>query len=177
MKLSALAPIAAPILTFALIAAPAHAAPTDPATLDFAVAQFTGVPLGQPGGAAQPVDRRLRLAACANPLSLGWYAGRRDTVLVQCPDMGGWRLFVPVMQLASKADAVLRGEGVTIAVGGPGFSVSQPGEALEGGAVGAWIRVKTAGAGPGAQPMRARVVRPGLVRVDLGDGEGGSDLP
>lgn len=170
-------------LLLAPLAAPAYAAPTDPGALDFAVAQFTGVPLGQPGGAAQPVDRRLRLAACANPLSLGWYAGRRDTVLVQCPDIGGWRLFVPVLQVAAKGDAVLRGEAVTIAVGGPGFSVSQPGEAMENGAVGTWIRVKTTTAG--AQPLRARIVRPGLVRVDLGDGDPGegpaadlgSDLP
>ena len=164
-----------PPLLLALIAVPAHAASNDPAALDFAVAQFTGVPLGQPGGAAQPVDRRLRLAACTNPLSLGWYAGRRDTVLVQCPDMGGWRLFVPVLQAAAKGDAVLRGEAVTIAVSGSGFTVSQPGEALEGGAIGAWIRVRTASAG--AQPLRARIVRPGLVRVDLGEGEDGSDLP
>ena len=161
-------------LLLTLLAAPAYAAPTDPGALDFAVAQFTGVPLGQPGGAAQPVDRRLRLAACANPLSLGWYAGRRDTVLVQCPDIGGWRLFVPVLQVAAKGDAVLRGEAVTIAVGGPGFSVSQPGEAMENGAVGTWIRVKTTTAG--AQPLRARIVRPGLVRVDLGDGDPGGDL-
>ena len=162
----------------ALIAAPApvpvQAAPADPGGLDFAVAQFTGVPLGQPGGAAQPVDRRLRLAACANPLSLSWYAGRRDTVLVQCPDIGGWRVFVPLLQVAAKGDAVLRGEAVTIAVGGPGFSVSQPGEAMENGAVGTWIRVKTTTAG--AQPLRARIVRPGLVRVDLGAGDPGADL-
>lgn len=138
--------------------------------IDFAVAQFTGVPLGQPGGAMQPVDRRLALAPCANPLSLNWYAGRRDTVLVQCPDIGGWRLFVPVLQAAAGEVAVLRGEAVTVAVEGPGFAVSQPGESLDSGAVGTWIRVKTANAS--AQPLRAQVVRPGLVRVNVG-----TDLP
>lgn len=158
----------APLLLAA--AAPAF---TDPAALDTAVAEFTGASVGAPGGAAQGVDRRLKLAPCHNPPSLAWYAGRRDTVLVQCPDSGGWRLFVPVLQSAGTAAqpaAVLRGESVTIQLAGPGFAVTQTGQALEGGAPGAWIRVKTsAGA---AEPLRARIVRPGLVRVDLG-----SDLP
>ena len=151
-----------------LAPAAAQAAPfADPAAIDAAVARFTGAPLGTTGGAAQPVDRRLRLQACANPLSIGWYGSRRDTVLVQCPDVGSWRLFVPLLINAGPAEApaVLRGEGVTIAVTGPGFSVSQPGEALDGGTVGAWIRVKSTAAG--SQPMRARIVRPGLVEVQL----------
>ena len=164
MKLTALA-------SFLLVAASAaQAAPfADPAAIDVAVAQFTGAPMGQTGGAAQPVDRRLRLSPCANPLSIGWYGGRRDTVLVQCPDIGSWRLFVPLLQTAGAAAApdVLRGETVTITVSGAGFSVSQPGEAMDGGAVGAWIRVRSAS--NGGQPMRARIVRPGLVEVPLGD--------
>ncbi len=159
-------------IAFLLLAAATPIA--DPAGIDRAVAEFTGVAAGAPGGAAQGVDRRLKLAACRNPLSLGWHAGRRDTVLVQCPDPGGWRLFVPVLQTSAaataQASAVLRGEAVTISVAGDGFAVSQPGQALESGAPGAWIRVKTS-AGKG-EPLHARVIRPGLVRVDLG-----SDLP
>ncbi|MEP6868549.1 MAG: flagella basal body P-ring formation protein FlgA [Novosphingobium sp.] len=138
-------------------------------TIDRAVADFTGVAIGQSGGAAQPVDRRLRLAACAGIPALSWYGARRDTVLVQCPDAGSWRLFVPVLagnNAASQVPAVLRGEAVTIAVEGDGFSVAQAGEAMEPGAVGSWIKVKSANAN--AQPMRARVVRPGLVMVDIG---------
>lgn len=156
-------------LALALASTPALAAPfADPVAIDGAVAQFTGMPLGSPGGAAQPVDRRLKLNACANPLSLSWYAGRRDTVLVQCPDPGSWRLFVPLLvSAAAESPAVLRGEAVTIALAGAGFTVSQPGEAMEAGAVGAWIRVRPA-AGAN-QPLRARIVRPGLVQVDLGD--------
>lgn len=156
-------------LALAATAAPASAAPfADPVAIDGEVARFTGMPLGSPGGAAQPVDRRLRLNACANPLSVGWYAGRRDTVLVQCPDPGSWRLFVPLLVSAgTETPAVLRGESVTVAVTGAGFSISQPGEALDGGAVGAWIRVKPAAGA--SQPVRARIVRPGLVEVDLGD--------
>ena len=159
--------LALPLL---LAAATAQAAPfADPGAIDSAVAGFTGVSVGRPGGAAQPVDRRLRLNACANPLSIGWYGNRRDTVLVQCPDVGSWRLFVPLLQATATSDvpAVMRGESVTIAVTGAGFSVSQPGEALDGGPVGGWIRVKSAS--NGGQPMRAQIVRPGLVEVQLGD--------
>ncbi|HET9630156.1 MAG TPA: flagella basal body P-ring formation protein FlgA [Novosphingobium sp.] len=168
-----LVPVALLLPAAFMLMAPAraHAASfIDPAMIDAEVARFTGMPQGTTGGAAQPADRRLKLAACANPLSLGWYSGRRDTVLVQCPDAGGWRLFVPVLQGAAGAadgPAVLRGEAVTIAVAGPGFSVSQPGEAMEAGQVGGWIRVKTAASG--TQPMRARIVRPGLVAVSLDD--------
>lgn len=170
MKLAPAA-LLVPAALLLLEPARAHAAPfTEPAAIDAAVAQFTGTPQGALGGAAQPVDRRLRLAPCANPLSLSWYAGRRDTVLVQCPDAGGWRLFVPLLQAApgaAAAPAVLRGEAVTIAVSGDGFTVSQPGEALDPGAVGQWIRVKTAAAG--TQPLRARIVRPGLVALAAGE--------
>ncbi|MFM6931333.1 MAG: flagella basal body P-ring formation protein FlgA [Novosphingobium sp.] len=148
---------------------------TDLAAIDRAVESFTGAPIGAPGGAAQPVDRRLHLARCAAPPALSWYGSRRDTVLVRCPDPGSWRIFVP-LSAGSAPDqavpAVLRGESVTIAVSGEGFSVAQAGEALEPGAVGTWIRVRTAQAGTqgNAGTIRARVVRPGLVNVDIGNG-------
>lgn len=150
---------------------PAVAAPlTDLAAIDNAVAAFTGQQIGLPGGAAQPVDRRLRLAACAAPLALSWYGNTQTSVLVRCPDAGGWRVFVPVSTarvaptVAPAAMAVARGEGVTVMVAGNGFSVSQPGEALDAGAVGAWIRVRTSAKG---DPLRARVVRPGLVELPV----------
>lgn len=163
-------------LTLSLAAAAlpvaANAAPfADPAAIDREVMGFTGLPQGEPGGAALPVDRRLKLAACRAPLVLGWHTQRRETVTVQCPDAGGWRLFVPVLAgqgAAASEPAVLRGEGVTIAVEGDGFTVSQPGEAMEQGAVGAWIRVRLAQGGVAkGQPMRARIVRPGLVSVPM----------
>lgn len=150
---------------------PAFAAPlTDLAAIDRAVAAFTGQQIGVPGGAAQPVDRRLRLVACNAPLALSWYGNAQTSVLVRCPDAGGWRVFVPVSAeravpaVAPAVMAVARGEGVTVMVSGAGFSVSQPGEALDAGAVGAWIRVKTAAK---ADPLRARVVRPGLVELPV----------
>ncbi|MFX5914908.1 hypothetical protein ABTE45_19000, partial [Acinetobacter baumannii] len=57
-----------------LLPVAAQAAPlarfADPAAIDSAVAAFTGQPIGVPGGAATPVDRRLRLSPCAAPLAL-----------------------------------------------------------------------------------------------------------
>lgn len=143
--------------------------------IDGQVAAFTGAPVGQPGGAATPVDRRLRLSPCAAPLALSWHSDRHDSVLVQCPLAGGWRLYVPVRgamagMAASSLPAVNKGDAVTIAVTGDGFTVSQPGEALEGGTVGAWIRVRgiAAATKPGASDaMRAQIVRPGLVSVPV----------
>lgn len=161
-------------MSFSLALVIAAATPfADLDAIDRQVVQFTGVAVGQPGGPAAPVDRRLRLQPCRSPLSLGWNGQRRDSVVVQCPDAGAWRLFVPVAAAAQPVAAlpvVNRGDAVTIAVEGEGFSVSQPGEALENGAVGAWIKVRTITASPRASAgdaMRARVVRPGLVAVPL----------
>lgn len=142
----------------------------DLVAIDDAVVRFAGAGIGRPGGANLPVDRRMRLAPCRSELSLSWYGARQDNVLVQCPDAGGWRLFVAVSgnvrQSAAPVEppAVARGEAVTIAIEGDGFSVSQTGEALEPGAVGAWIRVRTSAK---ATAMRARIARPGLVVVPL----------
>lgn len=161
-------------MSFSLALVIATAAPfADLAAIDRQVAQFTGSVIGQPGGAAEPVDRRLRLRPCGSPLSLAWRGARRDTVIVQCPDAGAWRLFVPVAGAApaeAALPAVARGDAVTIAVNGEGFSVSQPGEAMEAGAVGAWIKVRAVRAQRryGANDtMQAQVVRPGLVAVPI----------
>lgn len=139
----------------------------DLAAIDAAVANFTGQPIGVPGGAARVIDRRLRLAACASPLALSWRGDAHASVLVECPDPGGWHLYVAIAA-ARPAQAepmvINRGQQVTIAVTGEGFSVSQPAEALEPGVVGAWIRVRTAAR---ADPVQARVVRPGLVEVPV----------
>jgi flagella basal body P-ring formation protein FlgA len=140
------------------------------------VAGGVGSVAGGVGGVVQPVDRRLRLVPCSLPLALSWRGERRDTVLVQCPDAGGWRLFVPVRGASSPVSgapaagvaAVARGEEVTVAITGDGFTVSQSGEALEAGIVGDWIRVSPVKDGKSAsEPIRAQVVRPGLVAVLL----------
>lgn len=161
-----------PLLAFVALTASTTtaAAPfSDLATIDREVVGFTGTPQGQPGGAALPVDRRLRLNPCAAPLALRWSGPRRETVVVSCPDPGGWRLFVPVLGGAGEApaSAIARGDAVTIAVTGAGFAVMQAGEALEAGPVGGWIQVRLAQSQDKSRTMRARVVRPGLVSVPL----------
>lgn len=161
---------AAGAAALAMIPSVASAASADPAAIDAAVAGFTGAAVGEPGGARLPVDRRLRLAPCGEPLALEWHGGGRATVLVRCPVAGGWRLYVPVeagpgAAAAAAASIVSRGESVAIAVRGRGFTLTRQGEALEGGAAGEWIRVRPAGTR--TDPMRARVLRPGLVGADL----------
>lgn len=158
------------VLISALVAAPALAQSgyVDLAAVDRAVDQFTGVPQGAPGGAALPIDRRLKLAPCRAALALGWYGARRDTVEVACPMPGGWKLYVPLAGSATgiaAAPLITRGDAVTVTVRGDGFAVSQPGEALESGTEGAWIKVRTLG--PNAAVLRAKVLRPGLVGIDL----------
>lgn len=176
-RLPFLAVLAASPLVLGPLAAQAPAF-TPPAEIDRAVAGFLA---GDPDGAgatALPVDARLRLAPCRAALRPEWYGARRDSVKVECPDAGGWRVFVRVSGAVAGVAAaapgapaapsgepiVLRGEAVSIAVAGDGFTVSRSGEALEPGALGAWIKVRTA---PAAPPLRARVSGPGSVEMAL----------
>ncbi|KHK93474.1 flagella basal body P-ring formation protein FlgA [Novosphingobium malaysiense] len=142
--------------------------------IDRQVAAFTGAPVGAVGGALTPVDRRLRLQPCRSGIALSWRTTQQMSVVVQCGDANGWRLFVPVKRAAPVAaaapvaDAIHRGDAVAIAITGEGFTVSQPGEAMEAGAVGDWIRVRpTAPGSARAEPMRARIERPGLVTLPM----------
>ncbi len=157
-----------PIAALLLAAYPASAAAIhDPAAIDRDIAVFTGVPIGAPGGAARPVDRRLALKACSAPLALSWRGDAHGSILVECPDAGGWHIYVAVsaaIRPPAAAVVIARGQAVTVALTGDGFSVSQPAEALESGALGAWIKVRTQAK---ADPVQAQVVRPGLVEVRI----------
>lgn len=160
------------VTLFAAVPASAQTVHTDLAGIDREVANFTGIAQGQPGGAALPLDRRLRLALCPAPHVVGWYGGGQNTVEVVCPVAGGWKLYVPLVNSAQARSrgaateaAITRGDQVTITVRGDGFAVSQAGQALESGARGAWIKVR--GLAQGALVLRARVLRPGLVGMDL----------
>ena len=157
-------------LVVAICASPALAQSfVDLGEIDRAGAAFTGAAQGAPGGAALPLDRRLRLALCPAQFTLGWYGTRQDTVEVRCAVPGGWKLYVPLVAAAATAaagpPAITRGDAVTISVSGAGFAVSQPGEAMESGVIGAWIKVR--GPGQNAAVLRARVLRPGLVGMEL----------
>ncbi len=142
--------------------------------LDREVTAFTGAMIGAPGGPVRPLDRRMRLQACQSGVAISWHTPRRETVSLRCSDPGGWSLFVPVMvtgpagQPASMSGAVAvnRGDAVSLVVSGRGFAVSRPAEALEGGPVGAWIRVRPVTDRQLAEDViRARVVRPGSVAL------------
>lgn len=148
----------------------------DPAAIDAEVAAFTGAPIGTPGGARHPVDRRLRMAPCPQQLALAWHGRRVDMVRIECPALAGWQLFVPVNAAAGaaaaagapaqrRAPSVTRGQVVTIAVQGRGFTVTQQGQALEEGAIGDWIRVRPEG---NREPVHARIENPGRVVIPVG---------
>lgn len=162
-----------PLLALAaLLAGPVSAQSqglADLAQIDRLVESFTGQPIGTVGGARAPVDRRLRLAACAAPVALGWYGAPGKTVSVSCAGADGWQIYVnilaPTQSAKSATPMIARGETVTIAVRGLGFTVQRQGEAMKSGAEGDWIKVRTA---PDAAPVRARVERPGLVVIPAG---------
>ncbi|MFU7529368.1 flagella basal body P-ring formation protein FlgA [Qipengyuania sp. ASV99] len=150
---------------FAVAAAAQSSAFTDPAEIDRAVTQFTGVPIGEVGGARMPADRRLRLAACAAPLDVAWYGQNQSTMQVSCAGPQSWRIFIaarPAAQTAASTPAVNRGDPVTVIVRGRGFSVQQTGEAMENGAIGDWIDIRMSRENA---PISARIERPGLALI------------
>lgn len=144
---------------------------TDPAAIDQAVANFTGAAIGTPGGARLATDQRLQLAPCGGPLGVSWLNPAHTAVQVECPGPQSWRIFIAIAPAAGApaaakaAAAVKRGDALTIMVRGRGFSVQQPGEAMESGAVGEWIFVRTSRK---AEALRARIERPGLAIIPSG---------
>lgn len=138
---------------------------TDPAAIDAAVERFTGFAVGEVGGARTPADRRLRLAACDQPLETAWHGTARSTVAVSCAGPQSWRIFIATTATSQAAEAVptvKRGDPITVVVRGRGFSVQQAGEAMENGTSGDWIAVQTSRDAP---PVRARIERPGLAVI------------
>ncbi len=160
--------LGAGVITTPSIAIAQSARFTDPASIDRAVADYTGTPMGTVGGARSPVDRRLRLTACRSALVLAPYGRRQDSLQVTCPDAGGWRIFIPLIKTAANVSTqvlISKGDQVSIAIEGRGFSVVQTGRALESGVMGDWIRVAPPGKG---ETIRARIERPGRVVIPIG---------
>lgn len=113
-------------------------------------------------GAAAPVDRRLKLSRCPQPVEIGEIGG--NAVAVRCPTLG-WRILVPLKadaQNASEPD-IRKGDVVDLAVDGAGFSVSASATALEDGRVGRSIRVRTS---PENAPVSAAVLGAGRARIN-----------
>jgi flagella basal body P-ring formation protein FlgA len=168
------APLALPILLPLCDPAAKAGSFTDPTAIDQAVAAFTGAAPGTPGGARNPADPRLQLAPCGAPLAVSWQGTARSAVAVECPGPTSWRIFVMLMPqqgaygtgaARAAAPAVKRGEAITLVVRGRGFSVQQPGEAMESGGLGDWITVRTSRK---SEPLRARIERPGLAVIPAG---------
>ena len=146
--------------------------------IDSLVAMTVGANMGEPGGPAAPVDRRLRLASCPS------------TPTVKCEALG-WRIRVPLVKgvaaasygpvpgsnpraapsngftraaiaAAPREDVVRKGDPVQLMAGNASFSVSRMMIADEGGAVGDTIRVREDRKSP---PVFAQIVEMGMVRI------------
>lgn len=122
--------------------------------LDNRVAAALGANIGEPGGATTPIDRRLRLQACPQPVEIGEpIAG---ALAVRCAPLG-WRIRVsvvgapqtaPTMPRTSQAQArpvpvVRRGDQIELIAIASGFTVSTLATAEQDGAPGDRIRVRT----------------------------------
>lgn len=152
--------------------------------IDSLVAMTVGANLGEPGGPAAPVDRRLKLAACpTTPTVEGPVFG---AAMVQCAALN-WRIRVPLVaggaaaasgplpRTAStfnrsamaprnmpKETIVKRGDPVQLIAGNAAFSVSRTMIADEDGALGEAIRVRE---DKKSDPVIAQVVDAGMVRI------------
>lgn len=147
--------------------------------IDSLVAMTVGANLGQPGGPASPVDRRLRLAACPQmPTVDGPVFG---AAVVKCEALG-WRIRVALVpggataaaptsvmpggmgrvQAVPKPAAVKRGDPVQLLAGNQYFSVTRMMVAEEDGGIGDMIRVRE---DRKSAPLIAQVVEMGVVRV------------
>ena len=162
----------------ATIATPAAAQNfEDIEALDQRVAAALGAGIGEPGGPARPIDRRLRLAACPGPVSVE--APTLGAATVRCEQLG-WRIRVPVVrddaaQAAGEsnwgaspaaarnvraAPVVRRGDPVALVVMSGSFTVSRQAVADQDGAPGDRIRVRTE---PRAAPIVGQVLADGRV--------------
>jgi len=140
--------------------------------LDFRVAAALGAGIGEPGGAAAPIDRRLRLAACPQPATVE--PPSMGAVTVRCEPLG-WRIRVPLVRIATASAAaavvekpapiIRKGDQVELSASSGGFTVSTVAVAEQDGAVGDRIRVRSdrkAAAVIGVVTEEGRVSLPGF---------------
>jgi flagella basal body P-ring formation protein FlgA len=164
------------ILAAGLAAAPASAQSFQSiAAVEQQVVATLGVPIGQPGGPARPIDRRLKLTACPAPIIVEPIA--LGAVTVRCQQIG-WRLRVPVLQgsgdatataiaapamRAARAEPIIRrGDPVALVVTTGSFTVSRQAIAEQDGAPGDRIRVRTE---PRKPPIVGQVLPDGRVAL------------
>lgn len=155
--------------------------------LDRIVAQFTGKPIGEAGGAKSAVDARLKLANCAAP-QLSWRTDAHDAVVVRCMEPA-WRIFVnvdapartpaastaastaaagsntPVSARAAPAAApivIKRGDPVLVEIDASGFSISRDGIAMADAPAGGRVPIKIDDRKP---PIQAIALEPGRAAM------------
>ena len=159
----------------ALLAAPAAAATPQFQNIDAVEARLInalGAGIGEPGGLAAPIDRRLKLAACPTTVQIDPPA--MGAIALRCVALN-WRIRVPIARLGNsqngttgsamgtRAEAVVRrGDPVDLIAETNGFSVSVSATAQEDGAPGSRIRVKADGKN---NPIFAEVIEAGRVRL------------
>ncbi len=142
--------------------------------LETQVTAALGAGIGEPGGPARPIDRRLKLSPCPAPVVIEPPA--LGAVALACKAIG-WRIRVPltpapmaaaaVQQAAAvKAEPIIRrGDQVELTADGGGFSVSTVAVAEQDGAPGDHIRVRPAakpGTVIGVVAEDGRVLLPGF---------------
>ncbi len=155
-------------LLSALCAAPAVAQGfEDLESLETRLVAALGAGIGEAGGPANPIDRRLKLAACPSPALFD--APRLGAVTISCEPLG-WRIRVPLARSASvtlaaaKAEPVIRrGDQVEVIAMGGTFRVSTLAVADEDGAIGERIRLR--GGDRKSPPIFGQVTEDGRVAV------------
>jgi flagellar basal body P-ring formation protein FlgA len=128
----------------------------DHADIDARAAQAVGS-----SGSVQPVDRRLKLATCAQPLQTDAVA--RDAVTVRC-DTRGWRVRVLIAgaSVATGKPIIRRGDPVTVNFVASGFSVTASGVSESDARAGERVRVRVE---QKANPIMGEAIDEGMVRV------------
>lgn len=122
----------------------------DVAALEVQVQAALGAGIGEPGGPAMPIDRRLKLAPCPEPATVD--APALGAVAVRCASLG-WRIRVPLTRAtgpattyatAIRSEPVIRkGDQVELTASSGSFSVSTVAIAEQDGAPGERIRVRS----------------------------------
>lgn len=95
---------------------------------------------GAVAGTPVTIDRRLRLAQCAEPPAIARTGGGLSVGCAAPP----WRIFVASQRLAP---IIHRGDPVTVAAKGPGFDVTLDGTAETDATPGTRLRVRSASGG------------------------------
>lgn len=135
--------------------------------LEARIVATLGAGIGEPGGPATAVDRRLKLAACPEMPEIA--VPSASSAIVRCTSLG-WRIYVPLVRRDSatgsadgqSAPLVHSGDQVEVVATGPGFTVTTFAQAEQEGAQGDRIRVRIK---PGSSALVGEVIGSGRVAI------------